>query len=151
MTSRDGTRLVLSLFRRRRAWLAAATAREARVFREGARGGNPVSPARLLLSDSRGGVAQWLERRTHNPQVGGSNPPAAMALARPDEKLWQRPESESQSRSRAPSAAGVTTRPRNRSETRRTASSSRSTAAGAAATRCTGRRADGAPDESAAP
>src|SRR5215210_5709141 len=26
---------------------------------------------------SPGGVAQWLERRTHNPQVGGSNPPAA--------------------------------------------------------------------------
>jgi hypothetical protein len=27
-----------------------------------------------------GGVAQRLERRTHNPQVGGSNPPAAILL-----------------------------------------------------------------------
>src|SRR3954451_18197013 len=26
-----------------------------------------------------GGVAQRLERRTHNPQVGGSNPPAAIS------------------------------------------------------------------------
>jgi hypothetical protein len=31
----------------------------------------------------RGGVAQRLERRTHNPQVGGSNPPAAISLGEP--------------------------------------------------------------------
>jgi hypothetical protein len=32
---------------------------------------------------TRGGVAQRLERRTHNPQVGGSNPPAATSLGEP--------------------------------------------------------------------
>ena len=41
---------------------------------------------RLHSDERRGGVAQRLERRTHNPQVGGSNPPAAItwgaALAR---------------------------------------------------------------------
>jgi hypothetical protein len=33
---------------------------------------------RLLHCGPLGGVAQRLERRTHNPQVGGSNPPAAI-------------------------------------------------------------------------
>jgi hypothetical protein len=34
----------------------------------------------------RGGVAQRLERRTHNPQVGGSNPPAAIRFVEPIRK-----------------------------------------------------------------
>jgi hypothetical protein len=33
-----------------------------------------------------GGVAQRLERRTHNPQVGGSNPPAAIRPSEPTPK-----------------------------------------------------------------
>src|SRR5439155_22957339 len=72
----------------------------------------------------RGGVAQWLEQRTHNPQVGGSNPPAAMPFARGDLRAhtWPRPESELRSRWPAPSASGATTKPTNRSGTRRTAS-----------------------------
>jgi len=49
------------------------------------------------------------------------------------------PESESRSRSRARSASGGTTRLRSRSGTRPTGWSSRSTAAGADATRRTGR------------
>jgi large subunit ribosomal protein L33 len=35
----------------------------------------------LATLTPRGGVAQWLEQRNHNPRVGGSNPPAATFLA----------------------------------------------------------------------
>ena len=39
-----------------------------------------VAAGRCYTHPAFGGVAQRLERRTHNPQVGGSNPPAAILL-----------------------------------------------------------------------
>ena len=41
---------------------------------------------------ARAPVAQWTERRTSNPRVGGSNPPGRIALAKPkqsDERRFQ--------------------------------------------------------------